>query len=415
MLSEADILSLLMTRRANYSLQQPFYSDLDIFQADLNNIWYRNWLLAIAAVEIPKAGNYVTLQIGAHSIIIVRGVDGVIRSFHNSCRHRGSRICASAKGSSPKLVCPYHQWTYELNGRLVFARDMGPDFAAADHGLRPVHCREASGIVFVCLADVAPDFDAMAEAAARYIGPHNLADLKVAHQSTTIEKANWKLVMENNRECYHCSGSHPSLCRTFPEDPNLVGGDDATANPMGLNHINRCEAAGLPAKYLIDPSEQWRFVRIPLLANAVSYTMDGKAAVSKRIGSIPFDNAGTCLFFYYPNTWNHFLSDQALLFRIVPVGPQETQLTTTWLVHKDAVEGQDYHLQRLTEVWDHTNNEDRRVVEENQRGINSPAYLPGPYSVIQESGVIQFVDWYARSLQGQLLRNRRQDAAGVSL
>jgi phenylpropionate dioxygenase-like ring-hydroxylating dioxygenase large terminal subunit len=342
MLSEADILSLLMTRRANYSLQQPFYSDPDIFQADLNNIWYRNWLLAIAAVEIPKTGNYVTLQIGAYSIIIVRGADGVIRSFHNSCRHRGSRICASAKGSSPKLVCPYHQWTYELDGRLLFARDMGPDFVAADFGLRPVHCREAAGIVFVCLAEVAPPFDAMAEAAARYIGPHKLADLKVAHQSTTIEQANWKLVMENNRECYHCSGSHPSLCRTFPEAPDLLGGDDAAANPIGLNHINRCEAAGLPAKYLIDPDEQWRFVRIPLLANAVSYTMDGKAAVTKRIGNIPFDNAGTCLFFHFPNTWNHFLSDQALLFRIIPVGPQETQLTTTWLVHKDAVEGQDY-------------------------------------------------------------------------
>ncbi|MGB8623924.1 MAG: aromatic ring-hydroxylating dioxygenase subunit alpha [Paracoccaceae bacterium] len=403
MLRDADVLSLLMARKPGHSLPQPFYTDPGLFQADMRNIFYREWLNAIAAVEIPKTGNYVTLQIGAYSIIIVRGADGTIRAFHNSCRHRGSRICSAAKGSAPKLVCPYHQWTYELDGKLLYAREMGPDFKPADHGLKPVHCREAAGIVFVCLADIAPDFEGLREKLEAYAGPHGLNDTKVAFQSTITEQGNWKLVMENNRECYHCSGSHPSLCRTFPDSPSLVGAEASDADPAGADHIKRCEAAGLPSKYVISPSEQWRFVRIPFLGEAVSYTMDGKAAVNKRIGKIPFDNAGTLLFFHYPNTWNHFLSDQALIFRVIPVSPTETQVTTTWLVHKDAVEGRDYDLNRLTEVWLHTNDEDRRIVEENQLGINSPAYEPGPYSPAQEGGVIQFIDWYAAALQKRLV------------
>ncbi|MDH5453004.1 MAG: Rieske (2Fe-2S) protein, partial [Paracoccaceae bacterium] len=98
-----------------------------------------------------------------------------------------------------------------------------------------------------------------------------------------------------------------------------------------------------------------------------------------------------------------FLSDHVLNFRVLPISPTETQVTTTWLVHKDAVEGQDYDLKRLTEVWDATNDEDRIVVEQNQLGINSPAYEPGPYSDLQESGVIQFVDWYVATLQSRLV------------
>ncbi|PVB63495.1 aromatic ring-hydroxylating dioxygenase subunit alpha [Labrenzia sp. 011] len=403
MLRDADVLSLLMGRRQGHSLPQAFYTDGDIFQSDMKNIWHSEWIFAVPSAEIPKTGNYVTLQIGAYSVIVVRGADGTIRAFHNSCRHRGSRICSVSKGSAPKLVCPYHQWTYELDGKLLFAREMGPEFQPDDHGLKPVHCENLSGMVFICLADVAPDISDLRTQAARYMGPHDLANLKVAHSSTIIEKANWKLVMENNRECYHCSGSHPSLCRTFPDDPFLVGGDDSAGSNVGKAHVERCEKAGLPAKFTIAPTDQWRFVRIPFLGKAVSYTMDGTAAVSRRIGTVPFDDAGTCLFFHYPNTWNHFLSDQVLTFRMLPVGPMETEVTTTWLVHKDAREGVDYDLERLTEVWIHTNDEDRRIVQENQVGINSPAYEPGPYSPTQESGVIQFVDWYARALEKRLI------------
>ncbi|MGP3698876.1 aromatic ring-hydroxylating oxygenase subunit alpha [Rhodobacter sp. NSM] len=397
MAASSDILSLLHEVRPAHSLPRPFYVDDAIFRADLEQIWCREWIFAASVAELPRAGCYVTLQLGSYPVVIVRGNDGAVRAFHNSCRHRGSRICSKASGQSAKLVCPYHQWTYETDGRLLWARDMGPDFDASRHGLKPVHCAVTAGMVFICLAETTPDFAEVKAAADRYSAPHRLEDLKVAHRSSIIENGNWKLVMENNRECYHCAGSHPALCRTFNDDPDLVGSDDSLSSPAGAAHVARCEAAGLPSRYLIGGNEQWRLVRIPFVGEAVSYTMDGRAAAS-LIPGMPFANAGSLLFFHYPNTWNHFLSDHVLNFRVLPVSATETEVTTTWLVHKDAVEGRDYDLTRLTEVWTATNDEDRRVVEENQIGISSPAYEPGPYSAKQESGVIQFVDWYVRTL-----------------
>lgn len=397
MASHTELSSLLQAQKSGRSLERPFYTDPAIFEADLSLIWYREWIFAASAAELPKPGCYVTLQLGQYPVVIVRGNDGQVRAFHNSCRHRGSRICSKASGQSVKLVCPYHQWTYETDGKLLWARDMGPDFDASKHGLKPIHCAVTAGMVFICLAQTAPDFAPVQAAADRYTAPHRLADMKVAHRSSIVENGNWKLVLENNRECYHCAGSHPSLCRTFNDDPDLVGADDSLSSPAGAAHVNRCEAAGLPSRYVISPNEEWRLVRIPFVGDAVSYTMDGKAA-APLIPGMPFANAGSLLFFHYPNTWNHFLSDHVLNFRVIPISATETEVTTTWMVHKDAVEGRDYDLTRLTEVWEATNDEDRRVVEENQLGINSPAYEPGPYSAKQESGVTQFIDWYVRTM-----------------
>ncbi len=409
MAQQSEMLSHLMRRAPGHSLPRELYTDPDMFRVDMETIWYRDWLLVGAGCEIPKSGNTMTVQIGDHSVIVVRGADGRVRAFHNVCRHRGSRLCKPGKASNPKLVCPYHQWTYELDGRLLWARDMGPDFDAKKHGLKPVQCREAAGIVFISLAEEAPAFDALAEAAQTYTGPHKLDECRLAHETTIVEQANWKLVMENNRECYHCSGAHPSLCVSFDDNPNIAGDGSGVNDPAIEAHLKKCEAAGLPSRFRIAPTEQWRFVRVPLLGKAVSYTMDGGPSCERMVGDVSFRDAGSLLFFHYPNSWNHFLSDVVMLFSMIPIGPQETAVTTKWFVHKNAVEGRGYDLDRLTTVWIHTNSEDRAVVEENQKGINSPAYEPGPYSPVQESGVRQFVDWYADTMTTRLTgRSLRQ-------
>ncbi len=397
-----DLSQLIAAHKPNYSLERPFYTDPEIFAADLEHIFYRDWLFAIPACELEKPGSYVTHQVGDYRVILVRIYDGTIQAFHNTCRHRGSVLCKAAKGNAPKLVCPYHQWTYELDGSLLWARDMGADFDATEHGLKPVYCRELAGLVYICLADEAPDFDEFAKLAGPYLEAHDLQNTRVAHESTIIEKGNWKLVWENNRECYHCGGNHPALCRTYPEDPLVTGiGEDASP-PHLLKHFERCESAGLPSRFRIADSGQYRLARMPLNEGAKSYTMDGKPAVTRTLGRIPFDDAGTLVKFHYPTTWNHFLPDHAIVFRVTPISPKETAVTTKWLVHKDAVEGRDYDLKRLTEVWSATNEEDRRVVEDNQMGIDSPAYQPGPYSAVQESGVIQYVDWYCKTMAERL-------------
>ncbi|TPE51762.1 aromatic ring-hydroxylating oxygenase subunit alpha [Amaricoccus solimangrovi] len=397
MTQDFDAPSLLAEREPNHSLPRPFYTDPRMFELDLERIFYRDWLFAVPACEIPKAGNYITYKVGLYSVIIVRGTDGVIRAFHNSCRHRGSTLCRNQKGSAPKIVCPYHQWTYDLDGRLLWAREMDADFDPSKHGLNPVHCRELNGLVYICVADEAPSFEEFAAQVARYLAPHDLTNSKVAFESTIIENGNWKLVWENNRECYHCAGNHPSLCRTFPEDPKLFG-TGKEHSPVLDAHIARCEEAGAPSKFLLGENGRWRFVRMPLLGSSESYTMDGKVAVTKPNSSIPFRDAGALLLYNYPSTWNHFLSDHAILFRVTPISATETEVCTKWLVHKDAREGVDYDLKRLTEVWVTTNDEDRVVVENNQQGILSPGYRPGPYSSAQEGGVIQFVEWYAARL-----------------
>jgi Rieske 2Fe-2S family protein len=402
-----NIQELLSRRIPGHALEQPFYVSPDVFQLDLEQIFYKEWLYAIPACQLTKTGSYVALRIGAYEIIIVRGRDGEIRAFHNTCRHRGSMICKAREGQVAKLVCPYHQWTYDLDGKLMWASNMGADFDPTSHGLKSVHLRNLSGLLYVCVAQEPPAFEPFARDAAPYLDVHDLSDAKVAYTSTVVEKGNWKLVWENNRECYHCSANHPTLCRSFPLDPEIAGvSADGSISARLQGHFDRCAATGAPAQFLIGGDGQFRLARMPLEETAVSFTMDGKTAVSKPLGHVSLPDAGSLLVFHYPSTWNHFLPDHSLTFRVMPIGPTETEVTTTWLVHKDAIEGVDYDLKRLTEVWTATNNEDREVVEANQNGIRSPAYAPGPYAPEWESGVIQFIDWYTTWMEQAVAPHR---------
>ncbi len=410
-----DMLSRLERRRPGFSLEQPFYTDPNYFNVDMELIWYRDWLFVGHDCEIVKPGSYFTVQVGIYPVVVVRGQDGVIRALHNTCRHRGSRVCTAHKGTAAKLVCPYHQWTYNLDGSLAFARQMGEDFCKDDFGMKPVACQSVAGYIFICLADEPADFAPFRTLMEPYFAPHNLADAKVAHETTIVEKGNWKLVWENNRECYHCAANHPELCKTFPEAPVVTGVQAADSDPEMLAHWAHCEAAGLPSRFRIDPAGQYRATRAPLLRDAVSYTMTGRPAVKRNLcDGVSADRIGTLMLYHYPTTWNHVLIDHATTFRVIPISATETAVTTKWLVHKDAIEGVDYTVDELTHVWVMTNDEDRRIVEENARGIHSPAYEPGPYSEFHEGGVIQFVNWYADFMQPRLAEGERPALKNVA-
>ena len=144
---------MLQTRERTYSLPQPFYTDERLFQIDMQEIFHKEWLIAGMTCEIPAKGNFITLQIGKNPIIVIRGAEGKVHAFHNVCRHRGSRLCTSDKGKVAKLVCHYHQWTYELDGRLLFAgTEMGADFDMKQYGLKPVNVKTAGGYIFISLS-----------------------------------------------------------------------------------------------------------------------------------------------------------------------------------------------------------------------------------------------------------------------
>ena len=397
------ILDRLQRRKHETALEREFYTGEEEYRVDLEMIWYRDWLFVGHDCEVPKPGNYLTVQIGEYPVVVVRDRNGELRAFHNACRHRGSRICSAERGTVTRLVCPYHQWTYHLDGRLFAARDMGAGFDRSQYGLHAVHCTSVGGYIFVCLAKVAPDFEPIRRHIEPYFLPHNLREGKVAFETTIVEKANWKLVWENNRECYHCSANHPELTRTFPETPTITGVDGAESNPLITSKWQHWESLGLPSRFHLSDNGQYRTTRMPLIEGTVSFTMDGQAA-SRRplIDGIAEPDLGTLLLFHYPSIWNHVLADHATSFRLLPLSPTETLLTTKWLVHKDAIEGVDYDIKRMTEVWLATNDSDRRVCQENQIGVNSPAYDPAPYSPVHEGGVIQFVDWYAAELEERL-------------
>ncbi|WP_085706472.1 SRPBCC family protein [Pseudomonas sp. B8(2017)] len=398
-------LDLIKQRKPQHGLPGAAYMDPVLYQQDLEHIWYKEWIFAGHTFEMEKPGEYLTLQIGEYPVVVVRGKDGVIRAFHNACRHRGSKVCTEAKGKVAKLVCPYHKWTFELDGKLLYAGNMGTDFDPSEHELAPVHCEIVHSYIYVCVARQAPDFEKFRSAVSPFIGPHYLEDCKVAFESHLVEKGNWKLVFENNRECYHCDGTHPELLCSYTELAS-VRGDGNAEDPVFAEYCNTLEAAGLASRLVMDPNGQFRMTRIPLNPGASSYTMDGKPAVAQRLDRSGVENIGALLYFNYPSTWNHFLGDHALSFRVLPVGPGETVVTTKWLVPKDAQEGVDYDIDRLTKVWMATNDQDRRLVEGTQVGVTSPAYIPGPFSSIIESGVCQFVDWYC-----DLMTRRLTEAA----
>ncbi|WP_067098987.1 aromatic ring-hydroxylating oxygenase subunit alpha [Marinomonas atlantica] len=401
MSSQKTTLDLINERKPRHALSRELYTDENVFQQDLAQIWHKEWIFAGHTFEIDKPGEYITLQVGQYPVVVVRGAKGEVRAFHNACRHRGSRICQNAKGKSAKLVCPYHKWTFDLDGKLLFAGNMGDNFDTSEHGLQAVHCETINSYIYVCVADKAPDFEAFRDVMGRFTAPHNLDDCKVAFESNLIEKGNWKLVFENNRECYHCDGSHPELLNSFVENLSVagVGGDE---DPELVAHWDKCEAAGLPSRLEMAEDGIFRMTRIPLSAKAVSYTMSGDPAVNGRLDNSGVEDIGALLYFLYPNNWNHFLGDHALSFRVLPLSSGETLVTTKWLVPKDAVEGEDYDLDDLTKVWLATNDQDRQLVEETFKGVQSPAYKPGPFSDIAENGVCQFVDWYCDTMKKRL-------------
>ncbi|MGH7106166.1 MAG: aromatic ring-hydroxylating oxygenase subunit alpha [Acetobacteraceae bacterium] len=398
------LLRSLRERTPGMGLTREFYTDAELFELDLQQIFYEDWLFVAHSAELPETGSYLTLQIGAYPIVLTRAADGLIRAFVNTCRHRGARVCPEPSGKAAKLVCPYHQWTYNLDGRLFAARQMGSGFDRSPLSLKSVHCETVAGYVFVCLAVQAPDFGPTRRHLEPYLLPHRLSEARVAFQSTIIEEGNWKLVWENNRECYHCASNHPELARIYSDRPTITSLSGAADDPRIIEHWRHCELAGVASELKLSPDGQMRTARMPLLEPAESYTMTGEPAVKRRLSdSIPSDlNIGTLLLFHYPTTWNHFLGDHAISFRVLPLGPTRTELTTQWLVHRDAVEGVDYDIEELTRVWLATNEQDQRIVRENQIGMNCPSYEPGPLSNMTEGGVRQFIDWYCSRIKQRL-------------
>ena len=215
MTAGSEMLKLLRTRRKQYSLPQPFYTDASFYELDVKAIFERRWIFAGLECEVREPGEYFVVSIARSSVVVLRDNDGEVAAFFNTCRHRGSTICPPGRGTVRSLACPYHQWTYNLKGQLTYAGGMHGEFDPSGIALKPVQVEVFAGMIFVCLAEDAPDFASFSSTLGPYLAPHDLRSAKLAWSEDLVINANWKLVVENSRECYHCPARHPELVRSF--------------------------------------------------------------------------------------------------------------------------------------------------------------------------------------------------------
>lgn len=384
---------LIKNYKPGFSLEQPFYTNNDVFEAEWNSIFKRHWLFAGNTAQLPKPGDYFLYHLQTDSIIIIRGNNNEVYAHYNTCRHRGSAICLNDSGHAAKLICPYHQWVYDKDGTLLNARMMPDDFSKEGYSLHSVHVQVVEGLIFICLAENAPDFSPIRKSLSPYLKPYKINEAKLASIKNYTLNANWKLVAENFRECYHCGGAHPEYCNA------VIGANlREDTNELTLAKQKSWNEKGL-ATTLVEVTEGTTTyaIRYPLRPGFESYSVDGKK-VSIPMGKHRDHDAGVIGLVNYPNFWMDAVSDYVWTMRVTPVNASTTDVQFCWLVDPNAIEGKDYTMERLTEFWEITGDQDGKLCENNFKGIQSRAYGPGPYAPVEDQ-VVNFVDWCVKQLR----------------
>ncbi|MDP9065342.1 MAG: aromatic ring-hydroxylating dioxygenase subunit alpha [Pseudomonadota bacterium] len=394
--------SLAHTARRGYSLEREFYCSDAVFAADLERVIGRKWLVAGHVDRVRNKGDYFLFKVGAESIIIVRSDAHTVNAFYNVCRHRGSLICTESQGKLARLTCGYHAWTYGLDGALLAARLMPADFSKKDNGLHRCHVRVFCGFIFINLADEQPvDFDASFADLAPYLDFHGLADAKIAFTKSYPTTANWKLIVENFVECYHCGPAHPEFSSMHPPEALIAFGAGPSSGPADAVEKylptlqaweRRAAALGRPMG-MVDDGPDSSHLRL-LLQRTIregyeTETQDGKPASTLMGKRLEFDQ-GRMYLSFSPFTQLVATNDFAVLFLFTPRGTMQTDVDLYWLVDHDA---HDVDIEKMIWGWDRTTLQDKEITENNQSGILSKRYQPGRYSE-HEKRVVTFHEWY---------------------
>ncbi|MBI29077.1 MAG: (2Fe-2S)-binding protein [Pelagibacteraceae bacterium] len=398
---------LVELQRPGYTLDQQFYTDPDIFEIDLNTFFLNHWIFIGHISRIPNIGDYFLFETGNESVIVIRGTNNQIYAHHNVCRHRGSRICVENNGNKKVLVCPYHAWSYNIDGSIKSARLMPENFNKDEWGLHKCNLRVYEGLIFINFSDHPDDFNEFIKPTSLFIELHDLSNAKIAHREVYPTYGNWKLTLDNFHECYHCQPSHPEYCQvhdaeyilSFGGGSQSSGVESKSFNKRLEDWNNKVQSLGhLTGVYYEKEFSQYSrsAERTPLSGGRLSETKDGKPAAPLMGKFKERDGGYTSV---GPSPFNSLLmcNDFATLFTFIPKGPIETDVELTWLVHKDAVEGKDYDLQNMVWMWDKTTIADKKIIEDNQKGVLSKKYKPGPLSKMEKS-LDSFKTWYLRRL-----------------
>ena len=393
------IRDLIDSHDDGFALDRAFYTDAEIYKRDISEVFLKSWLYAGHSSEIPKTGDWFLFELGGESVIIVRSENGEINALLNVCRHRGSRICLESRGCSKKLVCRYHGWAYELDGQLCGAAHMREDFDKTGVSLKRIHTEVLDGMIYVNFAENPVSFGSVRVGMRDCLRPYRIENAKVAHRQTFPIDANWKLSLENYTECYHCAPAHPeyskghSLAKPEARSDDLFKQVMARAESCGLSghSVNRTYmgAEGSGADYAYERYAMWR--------GHITGSEDGKA-VAPLMGDIKDYDGGTTDIQVGPVTYGLAYCDHIVIYRFTPVSLDKSECDITWLVNGDAEEGVDYDKAKLTWLWDVTTEADKRIIENNAKGVNSRFYQPGPLSLMEEfTG--QFMSWYLHTIR----------------
>jgi len=398
-LSSDQLRALIASQPKGCALQQVFYSDPSIYALDMERIFMRRWLCVGHESRIPNSGDFFVHDIAGESLIIVRGADRVVRALVNVCRHRGSEVCYEKEGHAKVLVCPYHAWAYELDGSLRSARQMNEDLDKSEYGLAQIHVRILEGLIFVCFADDPPKLNHGEQTLRASLGRYGWADARVAHRAIYSVDANWKLAMENYFECYHCGPAHPEFARHHATERYLtVEAKDlrerahARAKEMGIEipYVANWPWAIAPGEEIADSFHDATY------PGSVTGSEDGQR-VAPLMGDFTDYDGGFSYVDLGPASTFLAYPDYGVIYLFIPRNIQQTDMEIIWLVRRDAREGVDYERDRLIWMWDVTSIADKRIIDHNQKGVNSRYYRPGPYSPMEEMPRAM-TEWYLQQI-----------------
>lgn len=375
-----DVTELIGRQPPGHSLLQPFYLSPEIYRLDVERVLRRHWNVAGHVSSIPNTGDYLVCDFDVDSAIVVRHADGSVRAHANVCRHRGSRLCSTEHGhlQGNAIRCPYHSWTYNLDGSLRKAPWAGDGIDTATLGLVALPVEVCQGLIFVAFGDDPLDFADVRTAFDAALGEFGWSAAAVAHRERYVIPANWKLALENQVECYHCVPAHPEFARVHSMAQQGSEGAASTVR------------------------DRWAGTEV---RGELSFTSDNALNAGHRTGSEggepvaplmgPERSIGRFVV-AYAGICNHFLAyaDHGCIFRYEPLAPETTALSVTWLVSPTARAGIDYELDRLTWMWRVTAAADVRIVGDNARGVASSAYRPGPYVAAIEPKTARLTAWY---------------------
>ncbi|MFF0739803.1 aromatic ring-hydroxylating dioxygenase subunit alpha [Streptomyces sp. NPDC004111] len=353
------------------TLPGPAYTDPAVFAQEQERIFEALWVCAVRAADLDVPGAFRTVQVGRENILVTRAGDGSVHAFFNVCRHRGARLCADAAGRVERAFrCPYHAWTYGLSGELVAAPNLTrmTGISRTGYGLVPVATRQWLGYVWVCLAPEPPPFDdVVGEVAARLGGAgaverYDVAGLGLGRRIRYDVAANWKLIVENFMECYHCATIHPELTEVIPEFANGYAAQCFVGHGAAFDD------------------------------GAKGFTVDGSEGLERLPGISPGQDRRYYAVTVRPQVFVNLVPDHVILHRLFPLAPDRTRVECDWLYLPHVVDsGQD--LGRSVELFDRVNRQDFAACERCQPAMDSRTYATGGVLVPSEHHIGEFHDW----------------------